>query len=65
MIVRRPSGQEKRLCPKDQVGYIFIIQGNWGVGKDHLPHSSSRHQASITSSSFVLGERIFDPMRSN
>ena len=35
-------------------------------GKDQLlPHSSSIHQAYITSSAFILGRRMSDPMRSN
>ena len=46
--------------------YIFIIQGKWGGGKDYfLPHSLSRHQAYITSTSFELGKRELDPTRSN
>ena len=39
--------------------YIFIIKGKKGVGKDHLlPCSLSRHQAYITSSSFISGKRV-------
>ena len=63
MLVRR---QVRRLFSKNSVAYIFVIQGKWGVGEDHLlPHPSGRPQAHITSSSFVLGRRVFDPMTSN
>ena len=35
-------------------------------GKDWpLPHSSSIHQAYITSSAFISGRRMSDPTRSN
>ena len=34
-------------------------------GRRLLPHPSSSCQAYITSSSFVSGKRVFDPMRSN
>jgi len=30
MLVRDASGQAWELCPEDQVGYSFIIQGEWG-----------------------------------
>ena len=30
MLVRDASGQAWKLCPEDQVGYSFIIQGEWG-----------------------------------
>ena len=31
--MRDTSGQVRRLCPEDQVGYRFIIQGGWGWEK--------------------------------
>ena len=36
MLVRDASKQARRICPKDKVGYSFIIQEKWGVEKDHL-----------------------------
>ena len=48
------------------MGYIFIIQGKWRErGNALLPHSSGRRQAYVNSSSFLLGKRVFDPMRSH
>ena len=46
MLVRDASGQVRKLCPKDQVGYSFIIQGEWVLEK--TTHSS------FLSSSFSL-----------
>ena len=31
--MRDESGQVMKLCPKDLVGYSFIIQGEWGSEK--------------------------------
>ena len=57
--MRESNGQAK-LCPEDWKGYILIIEGKWGGGKDlFLPHSVGRCQAYIISSSFVLGKRVF------
>ena len=64
----RDTGRQARgLWPEDQVGYSFMIQGTWGRGKVHLPHSSGRRQsqAYITSSFFVLGKNILDLVRCN
>ena len=50
------------------MGYSFIIKRELeaGEGKDRfLPHSSGKGQAYISSSSFVLGRRVSDPVRSN
>ena len=33
--MRDASGQVRRLCPEDQMGYSFIIQGELGGG-DHI-----------------------------
>ena len=33
MLVRDASGQARRLCPQDLVGYSFIIREGVGVGK--------------------------------
>ena len=44
----------------------LIIKGKWRRGKDRLfPVSSNSCQAYITSFSFLLDRRVFDPMRSN
>ena len=31
--MRDASGQARRLCPEDLVGYSFITQGEWGLEK--------------------------------
>ena len=36
MLMRDTSGQAEKHCPDGLMGYIFIIQGTWGEGKDCL-----------------------------
>ena len=63
--MRDTSGQASRFCPEDWVGYIFIIQGKWEVGKDRLL-SHSLIDVRLTSLAPPLyWVRGFDPMRSN
>ena len=39
--MRDPSRQARTLWPEDPVGYSSIIQGEWGVKKDHFFFSGS------------------------
>ena len=41
--MRRTSRQARKLCPEDEVGYIFIIQGKRG-GRKELPGHLVRRQ---------------------
>ena len=53
----------EEALPRGLSGLKFYNQRKVGEGK--RPPSLSRRQAYITSSSFVLGRRVSDPMRSD
>ena len=66
MFVKDAHRQIRKLYPKDYVGYIFIIHGMEGGGKDCLlPQSSGRGQAYITSSCLISVKTIFDSIMSS
>ena len=52
MLVKDANGQARRLCPKDRVGYSFIIQEEWGWEKNAFSSFLS------SSSSLVSGIQI-------
>ena len=53
MLVRDVNRQARRLCPEDQVGYSFIIQGRWWWWGGYLPL--------VVCSSMVYSKKVFDP----
>ena len=60
--MRDTGGQARGLCPENQAGYILITKGKWGGEKTVFFLVLG---VAITRSSFALGGRLVDPMRSN
>ena len=50
--MRGASGQAQKLCPKDLVGYSYIIQSEWGSEK--TPFNNSFNNSSLVSSKVCI-----------